>query len=230
MASPSTTSIAGLLPQILARVQDPASTFWTPNETTSAAAEAIGELLLLIGRPTQQYNTLVTLAANTPWQAMPTGLLAITNIQSAGSALRKTTLHALDYTQAANGSDWESDRADLPRMWAPVGLTQFVIWPAVTEPVTVAVAGVADPIASAWPFPATTLSPFHREVDDALECYSAAYLRIKDMGDDFAEGQQNYRQFVAVAMRLAGVEDRRDDLIWSQGFGVESAVSQVGKR
>lgn len=228
----TTSTISDLLPQTSARLQnDSYGPFWSPaNELVPAIAEGIGELLLLIGRPTVQYNTLVTLTPNTVWQPMPSGLLAITNIQSAGTTLRKTTLHALDYTQASNTSSWESDRADQPSKWAPLGLKSFVVWPAPVQPIQVTVAGIAYPITSAWPFDAGTLSPFHKEVDDALECYAAAYARLKDLGDDWAEGQQCYRQFLAVAARLSTISDREDDLAWTQGFGVETAPSQVSKR
>jgi hypothetical protein len=228
----TTSTIADLLSQVNARLQnDSYGPFWSPqNELTPAIAEAIGEMMLLIGRPTVQYNTLVTLTPNTVWQPMPTNLLAITNIQSAGTTLRKTTLHALDYTQASNTSSWESDRADVPAKWCPLGLRSFVVWPAPTQPIQVTMAGIAFPITSAWPFDPATLSPFHVEVNDALECYAAAYARLKDLGDDWAEGQQNYRQFLSVAARLSTISDREDDLIYSQGFGVETAPSQVSKR
>ena len=226
-----TSTVAELARSTMDRVQDPDGIFWKrENEVYSAIVEGISELMLMIGRPLIQYNTIVTLTPNTVWQPMPSGVLAITNIQSAGSLLWKTSLHSLDYLQASWRGDWESDRATLPLRWAPLGLTTFIVHPAPTQPIQVTLAGVTYPVTSTWPFDGTQTSPWHKEVDDALEMYAASYLRIKDLGDDMLEGQQIYKAFQTIGQRLSMIEDRKDDLVWSASFGARTAPSQVSKR
>src|SRR5271163_1761215 len=193
---PVTTSTIAEISQVaLERVQDPTGIFWqTSLEAYSAVAEAISELMLIIGRPTQQTNTLVTLIPNVVWQPLPQNLLTVTNIQSNGAWLKRTTIRAMDYTQASWGSDWESDRGPAPKRWAPVGMKMFAVHPAPLTPVQVTVAGIQYPVIGTYPLSGTQTSPFHTEFDDALNMYAAAYLRMKTLGDDALEGQRLYRE------------------------------------
>jgi hypothetical protein len=230
MAS-STSTLADLAPQVQARLQDPNGVFWSLSyETYAGLSEAVSELLLILGRPTATVASAVTLAANTVWQPMPTGLLAISNITSAGVPLRKTTLHALDYTQASWSSAWESDRAALPARWAALGLNYFVVHPAPVQPITVTVAGIAYPFTDTWPPASTDTTPFHKEFDQALELYAASYGRIKEIGQDFQEGLAQYQAFLEIGQRMSQIEDRRDSLVWTRGLGVPTAPSQVARR
>lgn len=225
------TPISELAVSVLTRVQDPTAIFWNLNlEVYSALVEAINDLMLIVGRPTLQYQTVITLNPNSVWQPMPSGLLAITNIRSNQFSLWKTTLRDLDYTQANNGSDWELDLAAVPEAWAPIGLNWFVVWPAVEEPVQVLVAGVAYPNPTGWPAVGTETSPFHQEVEQALCMYGEYYLRIKQLGDDADEGDMLYQQYLNIAKRLTQLEDRRDPDIFSSSFGVASAPSRITMR
>lgn len=227
----ATSTIAEMAPQVLARLQDPNATFWNLQfETYAGIAEGISELLLIVGRPTQIFNTLITPAVNTVWQSIPQNVLAITGIQCNGSLLKKTTLRALDYTQSSWGSSWESDRAAAPARWAPLGLNYFVIHPAVVQPVQLQINAIEYPITTPWPPTGEELSPFHREVDQALQLYSAAYCRAKETGQDAEVGFELYKQFQKIAQRLTTIEDRKDSLVWTQSFGAPTAPSQVSKR
>lgn len=226
-----TSTIANLSQQALDRVQDPTGIFWSRQfEAYSALVEGISELMLAIGRPMIQNSLVVTLTPNTVWQPMPAGMLSIAQIRCAGSQMWKTSLHALDYLQASWSSSWESDRAALPNRWAPLGLTTFIVHPAPTQPISVTMAGLTYPVIATWPYSGTQVSPWHKEIDDALEMYAASYLRIKDMGDDMLEGQQLYKAFQQIAQRLSQIEDRRDSLVWSRSFGARTAPSTVSKR
>src|SRR5271165_3585654 len=226
-----TSTIAEIAQVALERVQDPTGIFWqTSLEAYSAVAEAISELFLIVGRPTQQVSTLVTLIPNIVWQPMPQNLLTVTNIQSAGAWLKRTSLRAMDYTQASWGSDWESDRAATPKRWAPVGLRMFAVHPAPLTPVQITVTGLQYPVIGTYPLSGTQASPFHAEFDDALNMYAAAYLRLKTMGDDALEGQRLYREFLQIAQRMTTIADRRDSLVWSSTFGAQTTPGVNGRR
>jgi len=226
-----TSTVADLSQQALDRVQDPTGIFWSrQNEAFSAVVEAISELMLMIGRPMIQNSLTVQLLPNTVWQPMPPGMLSIAQIRCAGSQMWKTSLHALDYLQASWSSAWESDRAAQPNRWAPLVLTTFIVHPAPVQPITVVMAGITYPVIATWPYSGAQTSPWHKEIDDALEMYAASYLRIKDMGDDMMEGQALYRQFQQIGQRLSMIEDRRDSLVWSRTMGSPTAPSQVSKR
>src|ERR1700690_999967 len=117
----TTSTIAQLAPAVGERLQDDTFIFWQEQfEVNAALAEAISELLLIVGRPTVIFNQPVTLLANSVWQPMPSGLLAITDIRSTSSRLQKTTMRSLDVFCASWNSSWESDRAVQPVRWAPL--------------------------------------------------------------------------------------------------------------
>lgn len=227
----ATSTISQLAPQVLDRLQDPNATFWLENfEVFAGIAEAISELLLLIGRPTNYFNQLVTIEPNICFQPMPSGLLCITNINANGSFLKKTSLHSLDYTQSSWSSSWESDRAASPVRWAPLGLGMFIVHPAVYYPITVQMTGVAVPLSDTWPPSGTENSPFEKNLNQALELYAAAYCRVKETGLEFEIGQTLYQQYLSIAKRYSQISDRRDDLIFSTSFGTPTAPSVVSKR
>ncbi len=227
----ATSSLASMSTDVLDRLQDPNGTFWSePYEVIPALAEAISELLIMVGRPTSQFNQIVTIQPNVCFQSMPSGFLCITNINLNGSFLKKTTLRALDYTQSSWSSSWQSDRAAIPQRWAPLGLNMWIAHPAPLEPVTAQVTGIGYPFSDGWPFSGTDTSPFQINVDQALEMFAAARGRVKETGLEFEIGQQLYQQFLSVARRLTQIEDRRDSLAFTQSFGVPTTPSKVEKR
>lgn len=226
-----TSTIAEMATAVGDRLQDPTFTFWLENfEVYAGLAEGISELLLIIGRPTQIFNTVISLTPNTCFQAMPANVLTLTNINLGGTFLKKTVLHSLDYLQASWGSSWQSDRAAVPARWAPLGLNYFIVHPAPYYPIQVQIAAIEYPILTTWPPNGTELSPFHREVNQALEMYAASYCRLKEVGNDAQIGFELYKQFQQIAQRLTTIEDRRDSLVFSQSFGAPTAPSQVSKR
>ena len=228
----TTSSIASLAPDVSSRLQDPTNVFWNLDfEIFGGLAEAISELLLIIGRPTVIFNQPITLVTNTVWQPMVPGLLAITDIRSQISRLQKTTLRALDYTCASWNTSWESDRGDQPVRWAPLGLSHFIVHPAPLQPVVVNVTGIAYPMGtSTWPPSGTETSPFEKNIDQALQLFAAHYARIKEIGQDFEEGLDLYKQFLEIAQRYSQIQDRRDSLVWCQSIGAPTAPSQVNHR
>lgn len=227
----TTSTISSLAPDVQNRVQDPGGVFWNLQfEINAALAEAVNELLLILGRPTQFFDQVVTLQANTCFQPMPPGVLAITNIRGTLSQMWKTTLRTLDYMQGSWNSSWASDRAAQPARWAPLGLSQFIVHPAPLQPISVNITGVAYPFTGTWPPTGAETVPFQKNLDQALEMYAASYLRIKDIGQDFQEGQLLYQRFMDIARRATTLEDRRDDLVFSYAAGAPTAITQNTKR
>ena len=127
-------------------------------------------------------------------------------------------------------SAWESDRAAQPARWAPIGLTQYVVHPAPLEPIQVQITGIAYPFTGGWPPSGTVASCFHKEIDQALQLYAAAYARFKEIGDDALVGFSLYQSFLEIGQRLSAIEDRKDSLIWTRSMGVSTAPSQVSHR
>lgn len=226
-----TSTLAELAPQVSARLQDDSNIFWSLDyEVYAGLAEGISELLLIIGRPTQTVNLSVFLTPNTVWQILPANLLAISDIRTSTSRLVKTSLRALDNTQTSWNSAWESDRAAKPARWAPVGLTQYIVHPAPLQPIQVQITGIAYPFTGDWPPSGTDTSPFHKEVDQALQLYAAAYARFKEIGNDAMEGFSLYQSFLEIGQRLSIIEDRKDSLVWTRSMGVATSTSQVSRR
>lgn len=226
-----TSTIAELAPAVSERLQDNSNVFWSLNfEVYAGLAEGISELLLIIGRPTVIFNQSITLLPNTCFQPMPTGLLCVTNIQTTVSVLGKTKMRTLDYLCSSWSPAWQSERAAMPNRWAPLGLSQFIVHPAPLQPITVNVAGIAYPFTDTWPPNGAESSPFHKEVNQALEMYAAAYCRTKEIGNDAQEGFALYQQFLEIGRRLSVIEDRRDSLIWTRSLGATTSPSQVAHR
>lgn len=226
----TTTTLDQLATNVLQRLQDDDGVFWLrDNECVPSVAEAVNDLLLLVGRPTLVYNQIVTLAANSCWQTMPDGLLAITDVR-ADSKIWKTSLWQMDYLMASWGPDWTSDRADVPQRWGPVGLGLWFVHPAPTTAIQVSVAGVAMPVQSAWPFDAATQSCFGVEFDVALEMYGAAYCRLKELGTDSQEANVLRQQYLKLAQAMTRIQDRRDPVLFSQTLGVPTAIGNNSLR
>jgi hypothetical protein len=229
---PTPTTISVLAQNVLARVQDPSAIFWDLHlEVYPALVEAINDLMLIIGRPTTIYQTTIQLNPLICWQPMPENMLALTNVRTNFANLWKTSLHSMDLTQASWTSSWETDVAPAPQRWFPVGFSYWGVHPAPEQTMTVIVTGVGYPVPNAvFPPTGNETSPFSDEFFQALELYAAAYLRIKDGGDDMLEGQELYQQYLQIAQRLSKLEDRKDSLVYSAAFGVRNALSKVTLR
>jgi len=227
-------TVADLAPYVENRLEEPigAPVFWGQStEIYSAVVEAVCDLLLLIGRPTQTVNQLVTLLPNKVYQLMPAGMLCITDIVSQNGAVYKMTQYDMDYSQSSWGSDWENDLSDQDfDQWWPVGFGMFGIHPAVSQPLTVGITGIALPTTEAWPFSGNSAIPFEDSMFAALEMYAAGYCRLKEQGNEFYEGVKLYQAYLEVAKRYTQIQDRRDDMIFSQGLGLQQNINPNKKR
>lgn len=205
--------------------------FWNlVDEINSGIAEAENDLLLLVGRPSQTANLLITLQANSVWQTLPLGVLLLTDIFTQNGRLRKSSLFDLDYVQSGSGSDWENDTAPTPIRWFPAGLTMFGIYPALSSPISVTASGIAYPIGQPWPYDGSQLVPFHDEFFEALELYASHYARIKETGVEFEESLQWLQQYLDLAKRITTIEDRRDPILFSRSWGGRTGLDSIQKR
>jgi hypothetical protein len=228
------TPISTLAANILERLEDPAGTFWSQQfEIYTSIVEAMNDLILLVGRPTQTVGMQFNLTPNSVWQTVPKGMFLISDIWGPQSRLRKYSLFSYDYEQPGSiGSDWEND-TDIngPTSWAPIGMTMFVVHPAPTAPQTVLLDGIAYPVAETmFPYSGAELVPFHHEIFQWLEMYAAHYARLKESTAEFQESMTLYQNYLAGAKRLSSIEDRRDSMIFDKAYGAPAGVNSHVRR
>jgi hypothetical protein len=192
--------------------------------------EAQSDLLLLVGRPTQVVNVPFALTPSTPWQVVPKGIFAITDIQGFSSPLYKVNLYDLDYLQTSWGSDWTQDVDDACYRWAPVGMNLFVIHPAVSQPQTVNITAIAYPTTDVWPYTGAETVQFEDNFFEAIEMYAAHYATIKETGGEFQNGLKLLDQYMQIAKRMSSIQDLRDPLIFTSGYGSSQRVSPTTMR
>jgi len=235
-----TTPISTLAANVLARLEenytsgvDTGPVFWNKNfEVYTAVVEAMNDLLLLVGRPTQTVGLQFNLTPNSVWQYLPKGLFLISDVWGPQSRLRKGTLFDLDYNQSSWGSDWENDTSPSgPTLWCPCGFNIFIVHPAPTAPQTVLLDGIAYPVAeTAFPYSGSETVPFHHEAFGWIEQYAAHYARIKEGSQEFQESLILYQNYLQGAKRMTEIEDRRDPLVFSPSFGAPAGVQSHVKR
>jgi hypothetical protein len=228
------TPISTLATNVLSRVEDPTGIFWSQQfEVYTALVEAMNDMLLLVGRPTQTVSVPFFLVPNTVWQTVPKGVFLISDIQGPQAPLRKFTLFSYDYEQPGSvSSDWENDVSVAgPKSWAPVGMTRFIVHPACAQPQTVLLSGLAYPVAETnFPYTGAETVPFHHEFFSALEEYAAVYARLKESGAELQEALPMYQNYLTMAKRLTEIEDRRDPLVFSPVFGAKAGTNPIVHR
>ncbi len=227
------TPMSALANNVLSRLEDPTGIFWNESfEIYTALVEAMNDLMLLVGRPTQTVGLQFNLTPNTVWQTIPKGLFLISDIWGVQSRLRKGTLYDLDYNQASWDSSWENDTSITgPTMWAPLGFTSFIVHPAPASPQTVLLDGIAYPVAETnFPYTGAEIIPFHQEFFVLLEQYAAHYARIKESTAEFQESMALYQAYLSGAERMTEIESRKDPLIFSPAFGAPAGVNSHVKR
>lgn len=226
-------TISDLANQVQARLEEPVGPgFWWKRNTEiySGIAEAINEAFMLIGRPTQIVSQPFTIVPNTPFQQVPKGILCLTNIQGAASEAWKVTLEDLDYLQASWGSDWEQDIGDTIQRWAAVGFSGFIVNPCVQVPQTVLITGIAYPFSETWPYTGNENVPVPDEFFAAIEEYTAAYCRFKDLGNEASESFKLLQSFYDQCARYTSIQDRRDPYIFNRATGSPQQVNPNTRR
>jgi hypothetical protein len=231
---PCNTPISTLSLGVLARLEENfppgGPIFWDlSTEVYSALVEAMNDLLLLVGRPTQAVQQVITLTPNTVWQKTPKGIFLITDLYG-NNQIRQANLASMDYVQASWLGDWEQDVADSPLRWGAVGFNFFFVHPAPSTAIQLTLTGIQYPALDNWPYTGGELSPFHHEFQLALELYAASYCRLKETGAEAQEGITLYAQYLELAKRLTQLEDLRDPVIFSKALGAPTQVEVTTKR
>ncbi len=219
--------------QVLNRLEeeDPDGVFWLEQqEIFTGLIEGLCEALLLVGRPVQLVNVPFDIQPNQWLQTMPSGMLAITDIQGPATQVWKWTLRDMDYLQSGEAAqDWENDVTPGQTIyrWFPFGLGgQFGVWPSVPHVQTVTLTGLQSPVVSAWPFQGSQTIPLHDEFFQALEKYCSHYCRLKEGGVEFQTSVSLYQEFLSEMQRLTQIEDRRDPYIFTRGIGASGDRGQ----
>ena len=230
-------TVSNLVPQVQSRLEEAAGPsgdgeMWSIQfEIRAAIIEAMSDLMLLIGRPTQEVTQQFSLAPNTCFQTLPTGVFLLTNVYGIGGELRCVSLHDMDYIQSSWSSDWSNDtNANGPSRWFPLGFNLFGVHPAPTVPTTVTITGIQFATTNSYPYLGTEPLIFHDELEAALEQYAAMYCRLKETGPEVQTGMQLYKEYLAVAERNTEIEDRRDSVIFSPSFGGGSGLDPLVRR
>lgn len=228
----ATAPISFIQPQVIARLEETnPPVFWDLNyEINSAITEAINDLMLLVGRPTQTVQQIVAITPNTPWQTMPNGVFCMTNLYSTAGEIYKMTQFDVDYAQINWGSDWENDIGLNIDTWWPLGFNMFGIHPSLPAAAQVQVTGIAVTTTEAWPYDGNVQIPFQRDVFDALEMYAAHYCRLKEGGNEFTDTYEMYKSYLGLAQRLSEISDRRDPYIFTRTLGAQVGVNPVTQR
>lgn len=232
---PCNTPISTLGQNVLTRLEEAYSPngpiFWhLSTEIYSGLVEAMNDLLLLVGRPTQAVTQVITLQANSVWQKMPMGIFLLSNLYGPQGDIRQATLSDMDYVQANWGSDWEQDTATYPLRWGAVGFNLFFVHPAPLTPIQLTFTGIQYPALDNWPYSGAELVPFRHEFHVALEMYAAAYATLKEGGMEAELGLGMYRQYLELAQRMTMLEDMRDPVIFAKDLGAPNPVALATKR
>ena len=228
MSTPISTLAVSIQNRLEESPTGPPGAFWSYQfEILTAAVEALNDLMVLAGRPLQTINTPYTLTPNTVWQPYPIGVFLITDLWGAGGVIRKTDLNSMDFV-SSYGPDWEQDTSpDGPRRWLPVGMTMFAVHPAPSVPMTVNIDAIQYPVAAPWPYTGAETVPFEDNWFQAIEMYATSYCHIKEGGQDFQQSLTLFQQYMSIAKRMSGIQDRRDPLVFAPSLGAAAGTNQV---
>lgn len=231
MASTPISTLAANIQSRLEETPGSAGAWWSAQfEIFTAIEEAQNDLLLLVGRPTGYVNMPFTLVPNQVFQTIPKGLFLLTDIQGFSSPLYKISLWDLDYLQTSWGSDWQNDVDVASYRWAPVGFNMFVVHPAVSTAQTVNITAIAYPTTEFWPYTGDQPCVFEDNFFQLIEEYAAFYCRIKEMGGEFQEGVKIFDQYMQGAKRMTQIQDKRDPLLFTSGYGSTQNVNPTTRR
>jgi hypothetical protein len=231
---PCNTPISFLSLDVLSRLEENyplgGPIFWDlTTEIYSGLVEAMNDLMLLVGRPTQSVMQPLTLTPNSVWQTLPKGLFLISDLYGPNT-IRQVSLASMDYVQSSWDSGWTQDTGEYPLRWGAIGFNLFFVHPAPLTPVQVTATAIALPTTSGWPYDGSQLVPFRKEFQVALEMYATHYCTLKEGSKEAQDGIVLYGEYLQLAQRLSVIEDIRDPALFSKNFGAIKPVERATKR
>jgi hypothetical protein len=228
------TAISTLAANVQSRLEEtlgaPGQWWSLQYEIYSALIEACNDLMLLVGRPTQYVNIPFTVQPNIVWQTVPKGLFLISDIQGFASPLYKVNLWDMDYLQTSWGSDWSQDVGNASYRWGPIGFNMFFVHPAIATAQTVNLTAIQYPTSDVWPYTGAETVPFEDNYFQLIEEYAAFYCRIKELGGEFSEGLKLFDSYMQGAKRMTQIQDKRDPLLFTSGYGASNNVNPTTRR
>lgn len=194
---PYVTYTLGQLRTQLARAWD-GSPFWTGEEARLAINESLRTWNLLVGAWRAGFHLLSV--ANSPYYTVPPGALVVIHVNWRGQPLDDGSLGDLDMGRPnwrletiASGGDVPTT----PQLWAPLGFTRFLIWPADTAATSLLA------LDAVVPAPVFDDDADRADINDAdLETLLGFALRLaafKKPGDRFRELQSREAAFYRAA-------------------------------
>lgn len=200
--------------------------FWTPLEARAALIEMLNEAALLTGQTEARRGSPTVIAPNTTVFTIPSDLVAITNMEGPSGAIPKTFVDDLDDMVPA----WENDTGSSIRFWFPIGLSQFGVYPKVTDEVRVVLSGIILPVSSGLPYTGAETVPFQVEFHEAFEEGAAHVLKVKEGGQELLNSLKNYDRFLGKCGELSKFGDRKSPLRFSVSRGGAAKVTVVESR
>jgi hypothetical protein len=128
------------------------------------------------------------------------------------------------------GPDWAQDVDNAAYRWAPIGFNMFAVHPAVATAQTVNITAIQYPTTDVWPYTGAETVQFEDNYFQLIEEYAAFYCRIKEMGGEFQEGMKLFEQYMLGAKRMTQIQDKRDPLLFTSGFGGTQNVNPGTRR
>ena len=192
--------------------------FWTAEEARLALNEALREWNLLTGR--WRRRAALSALAGTPEVTLPGVLTYAMRVITTeeGTPLHPTSIVELDLGEP----QWRLQTAAVPRLWAPVSLTQIAIWPSypVDMPLGLQCDGVmATPVLV---FPPDTVN-LGEEIIDVVTDMALHIAAFKEAGDRWRATRPYFEAFLQAAAeensllkqhqayrRFAGLDRTRD--------------------
>lgn len=213
------------------RLEEPSGPgiFWNlGDEIYPFLVEAMNEATLITGEPQVRATSVTTIPVSTVFTplAMPSDGIAMLRIEGPNGPLKKCWIWDLDKQYPG----WEIQTGDSPRYWFPFGLTQYGIYPCLTEPAEVIQSYVATPVTAARPYTGKELVPFQLEFLEGIEDSAAHAARLKEGGADFDQSMPEYQNFLNIMRELSAFAWRKDSLRFTRAVGTQSAIGDVRKR
>lgn len=219
--------IDDLVDRLQERLEEPvgAGIFWSRDELRETIVEAMCEATLIAGEP-EVRTTEIVIPADTNIVPMPPLALAITRIEAAGE-VRKVFLYDLDRMIPK----WQTEEnAAAIKLWFPLGLNMFGVYPRLGQPQTVTVNHIAFPVTDEVPWTGQEAVPFQTEYHDGLVDLGSHTSRLKEGGLEFQQSLNAYDRFIYTMKSLSRFASRKSIERFALTSGANAKVSNVESR